>query len=186
MKIEKDSLVYDGYFKIKKYDVKNSKNMSFEKECFEKTESVAALVYDSDNDELIFVKQYRIGAKNELLEIVAGSMDKEGESPYDTLKRELLEEIGVEIFENNYNYYGSLYVSPGCCNEKVHLYIVNKIIKHKNQGGGVDDEEIEIVKIKSKELIENVRNGTIKFNDMKTSFMVNIFIANLNHFLMSR
>lgn len=42
----------------------------------------------------VFVKQYRRGIDKTLLELCAGTCDKEGEQPLDAAKRELLEETG--------------------------------------------------------------------------------------------
>lgn len=183
MEIKQESIAYNGYFKIKKFELYDPKsNKTLTKECFERGESVAALVYDSDKNTLLFVKQYRIGSQSEMLEIVAGSMDKEGESPLDTLKRELMEEMGVEIApeENgipNHHYLGGFYVSPGGTSEKVHVFIVDKIIKKEN-GGGVEDESIEIVELSPEELQEKIGNGEI--SDLKTSFAISTFLAAIN------
>jgi len=46
------------------------------------------------NREIILVKQYRHGANQVMLEIPAGVMDAEDESPLQTAKRELMEETG--------------------------------------------------------------------------------------------
>jgi ADP-ribose pyrophosphatase len=46
------------------------------------------------NREVVLVKQYRHGVRQVLLEIPAGVMDAEDESPLQTAKRELLEETG--------------------------------------------------------------------------------------------
>lgn len=183
MQIKNESVVYDGYFKIKKFELHDpKKNKTLVKECFERGESVAALVYDSNSKTFLFVKQYRIGSQSEMLEIVAGSMDKEGELPIDTLKRELMEEMGVEIApeENgfpNYHYLGGFYVSPGGTSEKVHIFIVDKIIR-KDNGGGVDDESIEIVEVTPEELQVKIDSGEI--NDLKTAFALSTFIAGIN------
>ncbi len=189
MQIKKEEIAYGGYFKVKKFEIYNpNKNLTSTRECFERGESVAALVYDQENDLYLFTKQYRIGSQSHLIEIIAGSMDVDGETPLDALKRELKEELGVEIYSDenekesdNVFYTGSYYVSPGGCSEKVHLFIVNKI-KYVGQPGGVDDEDIEIVKLTIDEIVKMLNNNEIE--DLKTitmimRYFVNSFVENI-------
>ncbi len=184
MEISNETVEYSilkGKFQIKKYDITNpKKGKTHSQICFERGNSVAALVYDSDKGTFLFTKQFRIGSQSTMLEIPAGSMDKPGESPEDVLRRELMEELGVEIappLENGYSNFqllGSFYVSPGGCSEKVFIYLVDKIIK-KEQGGGVDDEDIEIVEL----TIEETGKLFVgqQFNDMKTAFALQCFFT---------
>lgn len=181
MKITNQRNAYNGHFKIEKYDVTNLENgQTLTKECFERGDSVAALVYDSDKQTFLFTEQFRIGSKSNLIEIVAGSMDKEGEEPIDTLKRELMEELGIEIAPAdesgypNYQEIGSFYVSPGGCSERVHLFVVDKILR-KGEGGGVEFENIKIIELTNDELFEKFKEG--KIIDMKTAFALQIFIS---------
>lgn len=179
MEISNETIVYDGHFKIKKFDITNPKTgKTHPQECFERGESVAALVFDSEKKVFLFTKQFRIGSREHLIEIPAGSMDKNGESPEDTLRRELMEELGIEIappLENGYKNFqslGSFYVSPGGCSEKVHIFIVDKIIR-KEKGGGVDDEDIEMIELSAEETGKMFVSGEIK--DMKTILALQAF-----------
>lgn len=184
MKISNEIIEYsalNGKFQIKKFDITNPKNNKTHPQiCFERGNSIAALVYDSDKRTFLFTKQFRIGSQSTMLEIPAGSMDKPGESPEDVLRRELMEEIGVEIappHENgypNFQLLGSFYVSPGGCSEKVFIYLVDKIIR-KEQGGGVDDEDIEIVELTIQETGKLFMEQ--KFNDMKTALALQCFFT---------
>jgi len=181
MKISNQRNVYNGHFKIELYDVTNPENgQTHTEECFERGDSVAALVFDREKQTFLFTEQFRIGSKSNLIEIVAGSMDKDGEQPIDALKRELMEEMGLEIAppdENNYpnyQYLGAFYVSPGGCSERVHIFVVDKIIKTGN-GGGVGTENINVLELTPSELFEYLRNGNIL--DMKTAFVLQAFFA---------
>jgi ADP-ribose pyrophosphatase len=55
---------------------------------------IVAVVAVTADDRVILQRTYRIPARSWMLEIPAGLMDKEGESPIETAKRELLEETG--------------------------------------------------------------------------------------------
>jgi 8-oxo-dGTP pyrophosphatase MutT (NUDIX family) len=79
---------------------------------------VVAPVYSADS--VLMVRQFRTAAGRELLEVVAGKRDVEGEAPEATAQRELHEEIGrragrfVKLCE--------FFNSPGFCDEYTHLY----------------------------------------------------------------
>lgn len=163
MKIINQERVYDGYFKVEKFTLEN-KDKSDVKECFERGNSVAALVYKPSTDTFLFTEQFRIGPRAIVKEIVAGSMDVNGEVPQETLKREVIEELGYEVKDEPVHI-GSFYVSPGGASEMIHVYLVsveNKIA----EGGGVEDEDITLVELSREEMMELYHKGLI--NDMKT------------------
>jgi 8-oxo-dGTP pyrophosphatase MutT (NUDIX family) len=81
----------------------------------------AVVVVPVDRDEsVLMVRQFRTPAGRELLEVVAGKRDVEGEEPETTARRELHEEIGrrpgrlVKLCE--------FFNSPGFCDEYTHLF----------------------------------------------------------------
>jgi 8-oxo-dGTP pyrophosphatase MutT (NUDIX family) len=79
-----------------------------------------------DGDQLWLVRQPReaIGVPD-LLELPAGKLDEEGESPLETAKRELAEEIGKRA--EHWEDLGSFYTSPGFASEEVFLYLATGI-----------------------------------------------------------
>jgi ADP-ribose diphosphatase len=75
---------------------------------------------EADREHVLLVRQYRAAADRELLEVVAGKRDVDGEAPETTASREMHEEIGrrpgrlVKLCE--------FYNSPGFCDEYTYLY----------------------------------------------------------------
>lgn len=98
-----------------------SKNTS-SREIVEHSGSVCALVVN-DNDQIYFVKQYRSPHQEEIYELPAGKIDN-NEAPMTAIKRELIEEVGVDAL--NIEYAGKIYPSPGYTNEQIFLYFVDK------------------------------------------------------------
>ena len=82
--------------------------------------AVVVVPVERDREHVLLVRQYRAAADRELLEVVAGKRDVEGEEPETTATREMHEEIGrrpgrlVKLCE--------FYNSPGFSDEYTHLY----------------------------------------------------------------
>ncbi len=77
---------------------------------------IAAL---TDEDELLFVRQFRYPYGEVIWELPAGKMTP-GEDPLECGIRELKEETGA--CAEQYGSLGKLYPSPGYCGEIIHLY----------------------------------------------------------------
>ena len=98
------------------------------REIFERDQdAVAILPYDSKSDEVVLIEQFRPGALKDpltpwLFEIVAGMID-EGETEIEAAKRELKEEAGLEVPEENFHYINAVYPSPGGVSERLTLYV---------------------------------------------------------------
>src|SRR5688572_21541694 len=105
---------------------------------FERGDSVAALIHNPADDTLIFTEQFRYPTFYKgpgwLLETPAGSIEM-GETPEETLRREIEEEIGYTI--SNTRFISTFYVSPGGTSERIHLYYVRvKADEKTGEGGG--------------------------------------------------
>lgn len=135
--------VYDGYFKVNELSIKDGDN-EYTREVFERGNAVAAIVYDTVKEKYLFTKQWRPGAQGDMIEIVAGSLDIEGEKPEEALKREIIEEMGYKV--DLINHLRDFYVSPGGCSEVCSLYYV-EVSEKVAEGGGIDNENIEVVEV---------------------------------------
>ena len=123
---------------------------------------VAAL---TENEELLFVRQFRYPYKEVLLELPAGKLEK-GQTPLENGKRELLEETGA--IGREYMTLGKLYPSPGYCGEIIHLYFCR--VDHYEDQQPDEDEFLDFVKIPLKKAVEMVLNGELP--DAKTQTAV--------------
>ncbi len=120
--------------------------------------SVAAL---TDNNELLFVRQFRYPYGEIMLELPAGKLEK-GEDPFEALKREQKEETGTT--GKNYIFMGNLYPTPGYCNEIIRLWACR--VDDWGEQNPDDDEFIEVEKIPLEKAVEMVLNNEIP--DAKT------------------
>lgn len=109
----------------------------------------------------VLVRQYRVGARKQLLEVVAGLLDA-GEDPDDAAHREVREETGFGL--SRLSRMGVLYPTPG--------YVEERIVCYYGEAGDLGsreldhDERVEVELIDESDLIERIRRGEIE--DAKT------------------
>lgn len=124
---------------------------------------VAAL---TDNDEVLFVRQFRYPYMEEILEIPAGKRDSADEDPLLCGKRELKEETGATA--KKFIPLGELYPTPGYCGEIIWMFAATGL--DFGQTCPDDDEFLEVEKIPLNKAVEMILNGEIK--DAKTQAAV--------------
>lgn len=125
---------------------------------------VAVAALDEENN-LLFVRQFRYPYKEVVLELPAGKLEK-GSTPLDNGKRELLEETGAEGY--SYISLGQLYPSPGYTSEIIHLYACR--VKSVGESRPDDGEFLNVEKIPLDKAVEMVLNNMIP--DSKTQVAV--------------
>lgn len=115
----------------------------------------------TENNELIFVEQYRYPYSENVLELPAGKLEY-GEDPFEAGKRELQEETGAKA--EKYTDLGKLYPTPGYCGEIIHMYLAENL-SYSSQNLDCD-EFLEIKRIPLEEAFRMVMNNEIR--DSKT------------------
>ncbi len=110
----------------------------------------------TDNNEILFVKQYRYPYGEIVLELPAGKLEK-GFTPLENGKRELLEETGAIGY--NYISLGASYSSPGFCDETVHMYMCR--IERFDEQRLDEDEFLNVEKIPVDRAVEMILNNRI-------------------------
>jgi len=84
-----------------------------------KHSGAVAIVAVNAEQQILLVKQYRIGAGREMYEIPAGLLEP-GENPRESAERELREETGCR--PTSLESLGGLYAAPGYTTEYIHLF----------------------------------------------------------------
>jgi ADP-ribose pyrophosphatase len=109
----------------------------------------AVAVVAHDGEQLYLVRQPREAVgEPDLLELPAGKLDADGESPLDTAKRELAEEIGKGA--RSWRHLTSFYTSPGFVEELCHVYLATDLFDESAEAE--ENERIEIVRYPLTEL----------------------------------
>lgn len=114
---------------------------------------IAAL---TDDNELMFVRQFRYPYMEVILELPAGKLER-GEDPLESGKRELLEEIGCTADE--YINLGKFYPTCGYVDEIIYLYLAKGLSFGEQKLD--EDEFLNIEKIPLQKAVEMVLNNEI-------------------------
>lgn len=101
--------------------------------------AVGILALD-DEDRVLLIRQYRQPVGGYLLELPAGLRDVDGEHPWSTARRELLEETGYEAAE--WHVLVDFYNSPGGSTEAFRCYLA-RALKEVDGGRPVTGEAEE-------------------------------------------
>lgn len=105
--------------------------------------AVAILAHDDSH--LYMVRQPREAVGEEsLLELPAGKLDVEGESPLDCARRELVEEVGFEAAA--WRELKTFFTSPGFTDEQVHVFLATDLTQVGAQP--TEGERIEVVEVR--------------------------------------
>ena len=169
-RIHKTERVYDGHFKVDKYQLDYEKYNGettpvLQRELVIRNDAVAVLPYDPVTDQVVFIEQFRIGAAGEsqpwLIEIVAGLVD-EGESSQEVALRESEEEIGTRPSE--LIKIAGFYPSPGGFSEWIDIYIGKVDVDEVKSNGGLDHEgeDIKVFSRPAKNVLTMIDKGEVK------------------------
>ena len=120
-------------------------------------DSVSILIWHKDKDAFVIVKQLRVPVLNVnkkdgyMYELCAGIVDKDIPN-IEIAKEEILEECGYDVPLENIQKVSTYFTSVGISGSSQTLYYAECDDSMKvNDGGGIDDEEIEVIYLQTKD-----------------------------------
>lgn len=143
--------VHDGFLKLKRYRLQHECFAGgwcpqIQRERVEGNHAVSVLLYDPDEDAVVLIEQFRIGALGHaddpwLLETVGGYLE-EGEQTEEVARRETREETGCRLLD--LAFIGRFFTTPGWCGERISLFCGR--VDSRNASGihGLDAEGEDI------------------------------------------
>jgi ADP-ribose pyrophosphatase len=153
---------HSGFLRLKTYRLQHEcfaggMCAEIQRERVEANHAVSVLLYDPEQETVVLIEQFRIGAMGYaenpwLLETVGGYCE-EGEQPEDVARRETLEETGCELL--NLEFIGKFFTTPGWTSERVSLYC-GQVDSRNAQGIHGLDEEGEDIRVEVMTLEEAV------------------------------
>lgn len=170
VKVLKEESLHSGFLKLKRLHLQHRLfeggwSETFQRELMLRDEAVGVLLFDPASEELVLVRQFRVGMIEEqqspwLLELVAGMVGK-GEKLADVAVREAEEE--ANLAPNALIRICDYYNSPGSTNERITLFLGR--VDAKTAGGvyGLENEneDIEVVKLSLESVLKALEEGQI-------------------------
>lgn len=170
MEIVSEQTLHQGFLRLKRLNLRHRLfnggwSEEFQREVMLRDHAVGVLLYDPSQEELVLVRQFRVGMATEpqspwLLEIVAGMVGA-GEALEEVAVRESQEE--ADLTPSNMLRICDYYNSPGSTNEKITLYLgrVDATIASGIHGLNSEHEDIEVVRLPLQEALMMLESGGI-------------------------
>ncbi|MAS33024.1 MAG: ADP-ribose pyrophosphatase [Anaerolineaceae bacterium] len=156
MSITRTHLIYDGkVVNLALYEISLPDGDKAIRELIEHTGAVAIVALD-DEQQVLLVRQYRIGAGDSLYEIPAGLLEPD-ELPEDCAIRELREETGYQ--PGSLQPMGGYYTAPGYTTEYIYLYLAQDLTPAPLQQD--HDEFVEMVRVPLTEALSMIERQEI-------------------------
>ncbi len=165
----KDKILSENRFVLRNmtYELTRSDGsvVRHKREVYDRGNGATILLYNRHKQTVVLVRQFRIATwvnGNEdgmLIETCAGLLDSD--EPEACVRKEAIEETGFEVGEVRKLF--ELFMSPGGVTELIHFFIAEyNDTQRANGGGGVDDEDIEVLELPYNRALEMMANGEIR------------------------
>lgn len=173
----KETLLSENWFILRNYTYeltsKSGETLRHKREVYDRGNGATILLYNREKNSVVLTRQFRIATwvnGNEsgmLIEACAGLLDDD--SPEDCIRKEAIEETGYAVGAVEKLY--EAYMSPGGVTELIHFFAAeyNESLRD-NAGGGVDDEDIDVLELAFPDALAMVRDGRIR--DGKTIMLL--------------
>ncbi|MBK0080206.1 GDP-mannose pyrophosphatase NudK [Kosakonia sp. S58] len=165
----KDKILSENYFVLRNitYDLtrQNGEVIRHKREVYDRGNGATILLYNREKQSVVLIRQFRIASwvnGNEsgmLIEACAGLLDDD--EPEVCIRKEAVEETGYQVGEVRKVF--ELYMSPGGVTEIVHFFVAEySDAQRTNNGGGVEDEDIEVLELPFEQALAMVASGEIR------------------------
>ncbi len=170
-RIKEEKTIHEGHGKLVlvTYEIGDGAGAMQEQraELYQRGNAVAVLLYNKETGTVLLTRQFRLatvykGNQDGLLIEACAGMVEGDDSPEETARREVMEELGYAVRE--LQSVATLFMSPGVITEKLHLFIAPyKPEDKQGRGGGLEEEgeHIELLELPYAEAMEMVTRGEI-------------------------
>ncbi len=174
VQITEEKLLSDNWYVLKRYTFnylgKNGQWTTQQREAYDRGNGATILLHNPQTDTVILTRQFRLPtfvngnrtgelSDGMLIETCAGLLDND--DPQTAILRETEEETGYRI--QSVQKVMEAYMSPGSVTEKLFFYLAEYTADtERNAGGGIDEEEIDILELPLSEALTMMQSGEIR------------------------
>jgi ADP-ribose pyrophosphatase len=119
-----------------------------------------AVVPAHEDGSVSLVRLYRPAVDAMVLEIPAGTRDKEGEAEEGTARRELAEETG--LVAANMEFLFGTWNTPGVSDQHTSIFLATGLTPCASRPDGIEERHMTVESIRLTDLEERVADGTLK------------------------
>ncbi|MCH2625477.1 MAG: NUDIX hydrolase [Actinomycetota bacterium] len=160
-----EQLLHSGYaFDLYSTSWIDSSGEVFERDIVRHRGAVAIVPLTDDQAHVLLVRQFRTPLNAWLLELPAGLRDKEGESEFETARRELEEEVGC--VSETLEHLVTLATAVGFTDEAISIFLARGLTWTTRRADGVEEESMTVEKIPLADVGGMIADGEI--TDAKT------------------
>ncbi|WP_128543840.1 GDP-mannose pyrophosphatase NudK [Larkinella soli] len=168
IQVLKEEILSDNWYILRKvtfnYRRKNGTWEMQSREAYDRGNGATILLHNPEKNTVILTRQFRLptyvngNGNGMLIETCAGLLDNE--NPEEAIRRETEEETGFVIHTIRKVF--EAYMSPGSVTEKLYFFLAEySDHTEKRNGGGIEEEEIEVLEIPLAEAMSMIEEGRI-------------------------
>jgi nudix-type nucleoside diphosphatase (YffH/AdpP family) len=177
IRITEEKVLSDNWYILRRFTFhylrRNGHWETQSREAYDRGNGAVILLYNREKQTIILTRQFRLptyvngNANGMLTEACAGLLDQD--QPEAAIRREAEEETGYRVDQVRKVF--EAYMSPGSVTEKLYFFIAEYSDENQlHDGGGVEDEEIEVLELPFAEALARVEAGEIV--DGKTIMLI--------------
>ena len=177
VRITEEKILSDNWYVLKRYTFdylgKDGQWTTQQREAYDRGNGATILLHNPDTDTVMLTRQFRLptfvngNGDGMLIEACAGLLDND--DPETAIIRETEEETGFKL--TSVEKVMEAYMSPGSVTEKLYFYLANYTADtERSTGGGVDEEDIDILELPFSQAIAMMKTGEIQ--DGKTIMLL--------------
>ena len=177
VQVLKTEVLSDNWYVLRKVTFRlRKRDGSWEvqsREAYDRGNGATILLYDTARRTVVLTQQFRLptyvngNGSGMLIETCAGLLD--ADDPETCIAREAFEETGYEI--RNARKVMQAYMSPGSVTEILYFFVAEySRAQRVTEGGGVEEEDIEVLELSFDEALRRVASGEIR--DAKTIMLL--------------
>jgi ADP-ribose pyrophosphatase len=158
-RVSEEELLRAWLFKVDRFHLLDPEGNPFDRFVIRHPGAVTVVPVHEDGT-VTLVRQYRAAVDDMVLEIPAGTRDKEGESEEATARRELAEEAGLEAAR--WERLIGTWNTPGVSDQHTSIFLATGLTPIESRPDGVEERYMTVERIRLVDLDDLVAAGTLK------------------------